>query len=120
MSTAKKSVAMVKILLAEIIVSVILILVAAYVVLKMSPPDEYISYLIIAIYVISSLFGGFIAGKIMGKRKFIWGFVAGALYVMVILGVTMVVKGNISSGTIGLMKMIIPALAGGMFGGMIS
>lgn len=120
MSIAKKSLAMIKILLAEIVVSIILLLIAAYVTLKMSPSDEFISYLVIAIYVIASLTGGFIAGKIMERKKFIWGFVAGALYVAIILGVTMIVKGNISTGSVGLVKMIVPSIAGGMFGGMIS
>lgn len=120
MSIGKKSLTMVKILLVEVIVSIILLFVAAFVTLKMSPSDQVISYIVIAIYAISAFVGGFIAGKTMERQKFIWGLIAGICYVAIIFVVAMAVKGNINSGSIGLFKMIIPSLAAGMLGGMFS
>ncbi len=120
MSLKKKCFTMGKILLVEMVLSAILIFAAAFIVLKMTPTDQTITYFIIGIYALSSFAGGFTAGKAMGKQKFLWGFLAGALYVLLIVIIAFAVKGNITSGSIGLVKMIVPSLIGGTFGGMIS
>ena len=73
---------------------------------------------IIAIYVITNGIGGFFAGRIMGKQKFLWGFLIGFIYFLLLclIGIlTMHVKiiGNIQLFN-GAMLCVVSGMAGGM------
>lgn len=116
----KIAVTILKETLIQMLISVILIAVAAFVVLKISPSDAVVKVIILAIYAISSFVGGFILGKVMDRRKFLWGMASGAVYIAVILLVAFIVKGNLNAGTIGVVSGIITSMAGGTLGGMLS
>lgn len=111
---------MLKETLIQMIISVILIAVAAFVVLKISPSDAVIKVIILAIYAISAFAGGFIMGKVMETRKFLWGMAAGAVYIGIILLVAFIEKGSLNAGTVGVASGIITSLTGGTIGGMLS
>ena len=49
---------------------------------------------IIAVYVISCLLGGFMAGKIMRKDKYLWGILVGLCYFVLLITVSFAVQGN--------------------------
>ncbi len=106
--------------LIQMIISVVLVAAAAFVVLKISPSAAVIKVIILAIYGISSFIGGFILGKVMEKKKFLWGMAAGAIYFSIIILVALIIKGNINAGTIGISSGIIVSLATGTIGGMLS
>ena len=116
----KITAAILKETLIQMLVSVVLIAIAAFVVLKMSPSDAVIKVIVLAIYAVSAFVGGFLMGKVMDRRKFLWGLVAGAVYITVILLVAFVVKGNFNAGMVGVTSGIIASLAGGTIGGMLS
>lgn len=120
MTVGKRGIILGKVLLAEAVVSGVLLLFAAYVSLKICPSDQTLNYFVMAIYAVSSFVGGIIAGKNMENRRFLWGLVAGGIYVFVIMLIALAVRGNVSSGTVGLLKLIIPSLLAGMAGGMLS
>ena len=105
--------------LVQMIISVVLIAMAAFVVLRISPPESTIKIIILVIYAISALVGGIILGKVMEKRKFLWGALAGGLYFAIILLVALIVKGSPDAGTIGITSGIIVSIAAGTIGGMI-
>lgn len=104
----------------QMLISVVLIAVAAFAVLKISPSDAVLKVIILAIYAVSSFVGGFIMGKVMDRRKFLWGLVAGAAYISVILLVAFIINGNFNAGTVGVTSGIITSLAAGTIGGMLS
>lgn len=106
--------------LIQMIISVILVALAAFVVLRISPSETVIKIIILIIYAISSFVGGFILGKVMNKRKFLWGALAGGIYFSIILIAALLIKGSPNAGTIGIMSGIITSLAAGTIGGMIS
>ena len=106
--------------LIQMIISVILIAMAAFVVLKISPSEMVIKVIILAVYAIAAFVGGFIMGRVMDKRKFLWGAAAGAIYIAIILLAAIIVKGSADARTIGVMSGIIVSLAAGTVGGMIS
>lgn len=116
----KITAAILKETLIQMLVSVVLIAIAAFVVLKMSPSDAVIKVIVLAIYAVSAFVGGFLMGKVMDRRKFLWGLVAGAMYITVILLVAFVVKGNFNAGMVGVTSGVIASLAGGTIGGMLS
>ena len=107
-------------LLVQMIISVILVAIAAFVVLRVSPSETAVKVIILVIYGISTFVGGFIMGKVMDKRKFLWGALSGALYFAIILVAAIIIKGSPNAGTIGVTSGIIVSLAAGTIGGMIS
>lgn len=106
--------------LIQMLISAVLIVIAAFIVLKISPSDTVIKGIVLAIYAISAFVGGFIMGKVMDRRKFLWGLTAGAIYIAVILLTAFIVKGVFNAGTISVMSGIITSLAAGTIGGMLS
>ncbi len=120
MSVGKKGIIIGKVLVAEVVVSGVLLLVAAYAMLKLCPSDQTLNYYVMAIYAASSFVGGMIAGKSMGTRRFVWGIVAGMVYVAVVLVIALAVRGNVASGSVGLVRLIVPSVLAGMLGGMMS
>ena len=73
-------------LLVQIILSTVLVVILAFIVFELSLGDGIIRIMILAIYGICSLVGGLILGKNIQKRKFLWGLVAGAIYIGLIMG----------------------------------
>ena len=72
------------------------------------------------IYGFSGAVGGFLIGKVQKNRKFLWGIIMGLFYVLVLLVITLLVKG----GTEGTLRTVIWNLLlcmfSGMLGGMVS
>lgn len=104
----------------QMIISIILVAIAAFVILKISPSEAVIKIIILVIYGIASFVGGFILGRVMEKRKFLWGAAAGGIYIGILLLASLIVKGSLGTGTIDFVTGIIVSLAAGMVGGMIS
>lgn len=106
-------------LLIQVILSAVLVVLLAFIVFKLSLSDGIIRIMILVIYGICAFVGGLILGKNMQKRKFLWGLVAGAIYMGLIVGTSFIIKGEIGCGTIGLGTGVAVALGFGTFGGMI-
>lgn len=74
---------------------------------------------VIAIYIIVNLIGGFLVGKSMGKQKFFWGMLTGAVYFSVLLLVGICLADTKLAGNTqlwnGAMLCIVAGTAGGMF-----
>lgn len=86
---------------------------------KMDGSMGFLSGGVIAVYIIVNLVGGFLVGKSMGKQKFFWGMVVGAVYftVLLLLGICLVdtkLAGNTQLWN-GAMLCIVAGTAGGMF-----
>ncbi len=105
-------------LIIQMIISIILLLLASFVALKMSISSGTINIMILSIYGISTFAGGFIMGKVMGTKKFLWGAVAGMLYYAIIIMIAFGLKNGIGQGSVsitgGMMASVIPAVIGGM------
>lgn len=106
-------------LLVQIILSAVLVVILAFVVFELSLGDGIIRIMILAIYGICSLIGGLILGKNMQKRKFLWGLVAGAIYIGLIMGISFMIRDETGGGAIGLGTGVAVALGFGTFGGML-
>lgn len=106
--------------LIQMIISFVLVAIAAFVILKTSPSEGIVSVIVLVIYGISAFVGGYILGKVMNKRKFLWGALAGAIYIGILLIIALIVRGSVGDATINPATGIIVSLAAGMAGGMIS
>ena len=111
---------MLKSLLASYIFTAIMLLALAWLLYKFELGKEAVSAGIVAIYVLSTLIGGFIIGKIAQRKKFIWGISLGMSYYLLLLLITFGVYREISADMGSLITTWILCLGGGMTGGMLS
>ena len=97
----------------EMIISAVLLACVSFIVLRMTPSFA-------VIYGISNLIGGYLIGKVMTKKKFMWGAISGILYFAIIVVIAFIVKGGIDTGSVGLISGFLISVAAGTLGGMIS
>lgn len=109
-----------KTLLFSYIFTGVLLALLAFLLYKLGLGEKVISIAIIVIYVAATFFGGFVAGKRLQSRKFLWGLVMGAAYFLVLAAV------SLSAGASGLqmgnsfLTTLVLCAGGGMLGGMLS
>ena len=75
---------------------------------------------IIAVYVVSCLSGGFMAGKMIRKNKYLWGVLVGLVYYLLLAAVSFAVKGKWDMDTQHTITTFCMCLGGGALGGMLS
>ena len=75
---------------------------------------------IVFIYVVSCLVGGFMAGKIIRKDRYIWGIVTGVSYYVLLLLVSFLAQGKWDMTFIHAVTTFFMCLGGGAIGGMLS
>lgn len=108
-----------KSLLFSYILTALLLAVLAFLLYKLNLSEKIVSAAIIVIYVAATFFGGFVAGKRMGSRKFLWGLLMGGAYFLVLAAVSLCVgKGSIQVGNSFFTTLVLCA-GGGMLGGML-
>ena len=109
-----------KALLASYIVTGILLMVLTMLLYKFELDEKIVSAAIVAIYVVSTLIGGSIIGKLVRVRRFLWGIGLGVLYFALLLLITLGVYHTLNGNGANLMTTLILCAGGGMAGGMIS
>lgn len=109
-----------KSLLFAYILTGVMLTVLAFGVYKLGLGEKTVAIAIIVIYVAATLFAGFITGKRMKNRRFLWGLVMGSAYFLVLAAVSFCVgKGEIQVGS-SLLTTLALCAGGGMLGGMLS
>lgn len=109
-----------KTLLFSYILTGALLALLAFLLYKVGLTESIVSIVIIAVYVAATFFAGFVAGKKLKSRKFLWGLLMGSAYFIVLLGISMVVgepAGQLGDSAV---TTLVLCAAGGMLGGMFS
>ena len=75
---------------------------------------------ILAVYVLSCLAGGFMAGKMVKKEKFLWGRLVGLGYFLLLVIVSFIVQGKWDMTLKHAVTTFLMCVGGGTLGGMIS
>ena len=109
-----------KALLSAYIVTGILLLILTFLLYKFEINESLVSAAIVAIYVISTLIGGIVIGKIARVRRFMWGLSLGIIYFALLFLITLGVYRTLNGDGVNLMTTFILCAGGGMAGGMIS
>ncbi|MGN0334438.1 MAG: TIGR04086 family membrane protein [Lachnospiraceae bacterium] len=118
-NTNKKMESIAKVLFASGIATAVLLLIFALIAWSFDLSGGAISAGISAVYVIACFIGGFLAGKIAGTRKFLWGLLIGAFYFVIVFGCSVI--GNPTGGSeLSDLWNLLLCLGGGMLGGMVS
>ena len=109
-----------KSLLASYIVTGILLLLLTFLVYKFELDEQVVVGGIVAIYVISTFLGGFIIGKLTGVKKFLWGMVLGAIYVLLLFLISYGVYREFNTNGLNVVTTVVLCVGGGTLGGMLS
>lgn len=109
-----------KALLIAYIITGVLLLALTGLLFKMDFNEGQVRVGIILIYILSVCIGGFIIGKSMKSRKFIWGLVVGASYFIILTVISLAVNRSLHAEPRELLTTLMMCCCGGMFGGMIS
>ncbi len=120
MSKSMKILEVIKSLVAAYIFTGVALAVLAFVIYKWELNETAVNLVILAIYVLASLLGGFLTGKRVKERKFIWGLIMGALYILILYGVSMIMKNSLNMVSTASALAGALCIGGGMLGGMLS
>lgn len=111
---------MLKALLVAYVITGILLLLLAMALYRLELNEKSVSAAVIAIYVLSTLVGGIVIGKLAKVRRFLWGLGLGSAYFLLLLLITLGVYHTLTGDGIHLLTTFILCAAGGMSGAMIS
>lgn len=113
-------VSMAKIILFTYVFSFLLLLLLALIMYRFSPSAAVISGGVIVIYFVSSLLGGFLTGKCMDKKKYLWGLGFGCVYVVLLVLLSWLFGKNFTLQDSRVISSFFVCAIGGMIGGMLS
>lgn len=105
--------------LAASLTAAVLLLLAAFLLDKLGLNESQVSILVYAIYLLSGIVSGLLAGKMKRERKFMWGILAGFVWFAVVLIISLLFH---TAGIDGkeLFPAIVCMIGGGMLGGMLA
>lgn len=95
-------------------------LLLAFVLFRFEPGEGTAAAGITFIYVASCLTGGFAAGKIMRKDRYLWGIITGLSYYVLLLIVSFMAQGKWDMTFAHAVTTFFMCLGGGALGGMLS
>lgn len=101
-------------------ITTVLLLIAAFVMLKLQPDVKLVEAVVLGIYVCSCFGGGWYAGRKAERRKFLMGLFVGICYFALLFLISGLGERAIQSDvTQGLLAFVLCAL-GGMLGGIVT
>ena len=119
-SKNSKPVIILKSLVVSYIVTAVFLLLLAFLLFKFELDEGKVSIGVIAIYLLSGLVGGFLAGKKSGSQKFLWGLIVGVAYFVLLLIISLIAGHGIQTQPMQLVTTAFLCMGGGMLGGMLS
>ena len=109
-----------KVLLVMYILTGLLLVGLAALLYKFELSESAVNIAVIVIYVLIGFVGGFLAGKILQVKKFLWGAIIGAIYFLILLAVSLVLHKGLSGDVIHFDTTLVLCVASGTVGGMVS
>ena len=116
----QKIIWLLKALLFSYVVTGISLLLLSVLLYKFELNEHLVSAAIVAVYVLSTVVGGIVIGKLVRTRRFFWGLLLGNLYFILLLVITIILYRSLSGNGLNMLTAWILCTGGGMTGGMIS
>ena len=116
----QKIIWLLKALLFSYVVTGISLLMLSVLLYKFEWNEHLVSAAIVAVYVLSTVVGGIVIGKLVRTRRFFWGLLLGNLYFILLLVITIILYRSLSGNGLNMLTAWILCTGGGMTGGMIS
>jgi putative membrane protein (TIGR04086 family) len=120
MSVGRKIGIVVKGLIVAYAVTGLLLAVLAFLVYQFQLAESVTDVAIIGIYVVVTFLGGFIIGKRIQQQKFLWGFLLGLLYILIISLMALVLGQVFQVDSTANLTTVALCIGGGLLGGMLS
>jgi putative membrane protein (TIGR04086 family) len=98
----------------------LLLLLLAFLMYQMEPGEAVVNGAITVIYVLVGFFGGFFLGRAAGRRKYLWGFLAGLCYVLVLFLVGFLLHRGLTDSWVSLASTLVLCAGSATAGGMLS
>lgn len=103
-----------------ILFTVIMLVLLAFILFKAGLSDSVIKYCIWAIYFFSNLIGGLLIGKAKGEKKFLWGFLTGLTYFILLSICSFIFTKGFYQDISAVAPALFCTLGGGILGGMLA
>lgn len=110
----------IKALILAFFVTAILIIVFAFVMYKLRINENIIAAGVTFIYIISCALGGLYIGKVMKEKKFMWGFLVGLCYMVILVIASVIISGGINILSAKGLSLFMLCVGGGTLGGMLA
>ena len=107
-------------LLVSYVVTGVLLLLLAMALYRLELNEKSVSAAVIVIYVLSTLVGGIVIGKLAKVRRFLWGLLLGGSYFTLLMLITLGVYHPLSGDGVHFLTTFVLCAGGGMAGAMIS
>ena len=111
-------------LAAMYVISGVLLLLLALLLFEFDLSESVVRIGIIVIYIASGFFGGFLIGKRMQDKKYLWGLASGAIYFVLLFVLSWIFKqgmsGTVAFEPVRIFTTLILCAVSGMAGGMFS
>ena len=108
---------MMKALLVAYVMTGLFLLITAGLMYRFELSEGKVKIAVIGIYVLSCFTGGFLAGRMIKNRKFLWGSLLGFLYFAVMLTVSVAVGRELKEAVMGISTTFFICIISGMIGG---
>lgn len=112
--------AVLKGLLIACFITVVLLLIMAFIMLKLCPDAGKMDIGILLTYVLSCFAGGWYSGRKAEKKKYLWGILMGLLYFLLLFVISGMGDRAIQSDAAGSLTALALCAGGGMLGGMLA
>lgn len=109
-----------KCLLFSYILTGALLLLLALFVYRFGLSEKTVSLIIIGIYIGTTFCAGFITGKKLKTRKFLWGLLMGTAYFVVLAILSLAVNHSLGEMGSNVFSVLVMCAGSGMLGGMVS
>ena len=116
----QKIIWLLKALLFSYVVTGISLLLLSVLLYKFEWNEHLVSAAIVAVYVLSTIVGGIVIGKLVRTRRFFWGLLLGNLYFILLLVITIILYRSLPGNGLNMLTAWILCAGGGMTGGMIA
>ena len=107
-------------LFASYFMTAVMLLILALLLYKMDLDESKIAAGILIVYIVSGFVGGFLAGKGIGSKKYLWGLAVGILYFIILMGISAASGNILLQEGVHVLTTVILCAGSGMMGGMLS
>lgn len=115
-----KGMVLLKAIFVSYFISAIIVCVLALLMYKMDFSGGALTVGVIITYIISCFCGGFVTGKMVDKKQFMWGALLGLLYFLLLISISALFQKDIFDQMSSIITVFFMCTLGGMVGGMVS
>ncbi len=109
-----------KLLAFSYILTAVFLLVLSMLLYKFRLSETIINIGIVVIYIAATFLTGFLAGKKIGTKKYLWGLFLGAGYFLILTLISLLINHGISDFSGNFLSTLFLCVGSGMLGGMLS